>query len=866
MKITNQKKVEKARSRIANGTYTAQDEQMIPMLYGYLPHSLRILNAALCLSEDLEVPFPEAVCANKADQSYKNSNDISHSNDIKKTPDCDGDSTAEETKGKTDAADENPYDESVPLKLEHMKINIYADLGGFHFFIEDYHDAFKNFSQLFELSRKEGNQDIIKNFAEIKGCFLACAMICNIPVDVGTLIQDDVSLMLKVERCINCNFEGLYELLREDNLKKELSLTYRNNLEELAIASQRKDLLFKVSACNAIRHVLDGNLLPTVFLKSLRFARKDEIIILGEICGDILSGTAKRIELDYMKRCLRLISRSLSKEMKEIFESDARLSQYFSCKEITSHLWEDHTSLEDTSLTCIKTADSILLESVSSLSSKDDPQFIKREITLSTNPDYLKQLVAQLSVLAPGKDSFKSFQCVQYSDLLSEIRDPMTHALLHVLITKARHFAGKQELSTSLGLLTNSLEVLNQYGMQAGNIAHTNRIKNVLHHEMLSAKVQWEQIKADTSINIDTMRLCKACYHHKEQDPLPKKQIFRDIVSYLLNNKEWQFIIEERGNTEGITDFRELCYQIANVSVGLSKAGDAVRKHATELWNTVIKIICDDVNSGSQPLMAFERSSQGARRNPAIVTKLDFTMFIGTLKNNTVMSVLASCLISVINLLKSTEHIELKALYSHIWPTELDLENTVGKKEQFLSILKPLLEKIIALDPRNIVWLRNKADIFIVEGKYREAMKHYLEIGAMTSNMFSIPVPIHAWDEQVLRRMIDCCLRQKLYSQAVVLCQFIDPIDYQSVLKAIQDNGNSCDLIDTNYDCIWDPTILEFLIYAHSKRGEVEKKQFAIKTISQTELNSCSNPEALRQTIDIRKCKFLRFLTKYYWN
>ena len=28
----------------------------------------------------------------------------------------------------------------------------------------------------------------------------------------------------------------------------------------------------------------------------------------------------------------RLISRSLSKEMKEIFESDARISQYFSCK------------------------------------------------------------------------------------------------------------------------------------------------------------------------------------------------------------------------------------------------------------------------------------------------------------------------------------------------------------------------------------------------------------------------------------------------------------------------------------------------------------------------------------------------------
>ena len=37
-----------------------------------------------------------------------------------------------------------------------------------------------------------------------------------------------------------------------------------------------------------------------------------------------------------------------------------------------------------------------------------------------------------------------------------------------------------------------------------------------------------------------------------------------------------------------------------------------------------------------------------------------------------------------------------------------------------------------------------------MEGKYREGMKQYLEIGAMTSNMFSFPVPFHAWDEQVI--------------------------------------------------------------------------------------------------------------------
>ena len=45
--------------------------------------------------------------------------------------------------------------------------------------------------------------------------------------------------------------------------------------------------------------------------------------------------------------------------------------------------------------------------------------------------------------------------------------------------------------------------------------------------------------------------------------------------------------------------------------------------------------------------------------------------------------------------------------------------------------------------------LRVLSPFISVEGKYREAMKHYLDIGAMTSNMFSIPVPFHAWDEQV---------------------------------------------------------------------------------------------------------------------
>ena len=69
-------------------------------------------------------------------------------------------------------------------------------------FLSIFYYIFYTFNQ-----KKEYNQSVITNLAEIKGCFLACGLICNIPVDVGTLVDEDVSLMLQVERCISNKFE-----------------------------------------------------------------------------------------------------------------------------------------------------------------------------------------------------------------------------------------------------------------------------------------------------------------------------------------------------------------------------------------------------------------------------------------------------------------------------------------------------------------------------------------------------------------------------------------------------------------------------------------------------------------------------------
>ena len=80
--------------------------------------------------------------------------------------------------------------------------------------------------------------------------------------------------------------------MREDNIKQELEIAYRKDLEEILINAYRRDLIFKVCACNALRVALDGNLLPPLFLKSLKYARKGDTVTLIEVSG---------VRLDFVK-------------------------------------------------------------------------------------------------------------------------------------------------------------------------------------------------------------------------------------------------------------------------------------------------------------------------------------------------------------------------------------------------------------------------------------------------------------------------------------------------------------------------------------------------------------------------------------
>ncbi|KAH3776816.1 hypothetical protein DPMN_178249 [Dreissena polymorpha] len=70
--------------------------------------------------------------------------------------------------------------------------------------------------------------------------------------------------------------------------------------------------------------------------------------------------------------------------------------------------------------------------------------------------------------------------------------------------------------------------------------------------------------------------------------------------------------------------------------------------------------------------------------------------------------------------------------------------------------------------------------------------------------------------------------------------------------------------MDSYYVCIWDISILEYLVHLHSKRGEMDKRQSAMRALTQLDLNSNNPEDIIQRAVQIRKRKFLRALAKQY--
>ncbi|KAL1115845.1 hypothetical protein AAG570_006134, partial [Ranatra chinensis] len=146
---------------------------------------------------------------------------------------------------------------------------------------------------------------------------------------------------------------------------------------------------------------------------------------------------------------------------------------------------------------------------------------------------------------------------------------------------------------------------------------------------------------------------------------------------------------------------------------------------------------------------------------------------------------------------------------------------------------------------------------------FSAALKFYLKAAIAGTDYFSRPIARNIVEDHIFKRMIKCCSQVQCHTQAAVLCQFLEDVDYATAFKSLSESW-CADAMDTYFDCVWDITVLEFLINLYSKRGEHYRKQRVIGIIGLLELNSNNNDEIKREAENIRKAKFLRSMAKQY--
>lgn len=89
-------------------------------------------------------------------------------------------------------------------------------------------------------------------------------------------------------------------------------------------------------------------------------------------------------------------------------------------------------------------------------------------------------------------------------------------------------------------------------------------------------------------------------------------------------------------------------------------------------------------------------------------------------------------------------------------------------------------------------------------------MEGYMEAAALASNHFQLDIFPKVWSQTTQRRLIKCCCKLGHYTQAAILCQLLQPVDYETAFSILKEHASRT--LDSLFPYFWDMTIIEYLI------------------------------------------------------
>lgn len=377
------------------------------------------------------------------------------------------------------------------------------------------------------------------------------------------------------------------------------------------------------------------------------------------------------------------------------------------------------------------------------------------------------------------------------------------------------------------------------------------KIRQLISWEGLYVEMLQFQYEFKNFVIGDLVERCKQCLDTVQGDnTIPRQEIAEQCVLTLLNVGEWEYLTKKHYNCF------KLPMAIAYTCLDVNKF-KGTKKSAKEVWDLVLPVFdYGYASSNKRPLDSDPQCVQNR-----VLNLNDITRVFMSLRDQNAIQIALSLLAKMQNALRDESSMELIMPYLNIWPAipngmNIPLRNVT-------EILGIILNEALKYHPNHIILLKLKGDLQYVMSHYSSAMKWYLEAIVIVSDYFARPVLKPMIEDYVYKRMMKCCMQMQNFTQAAILCLFQDEIDYATAFKCASET-NSCDALDEYYDYIWDISLLEFLIYWHTKLNHQEHRQKLLKTIGALELNANNNEEIKREAANIRKLKFLRALSQQY--
>ncbi|XP_077127052.1 integrator complex subunit 8 [Ranitomeya variabilis] len=752
------------------------------------------------------------------------------------------------------------------ISSDEVQCQVCYDLGAFYFQQGptnpvNYEKARDHFFNTKQLNAKIGEVSTHCSIDEdrLSGYCQACSVL--VPSNVAAVQSSTYGQIHKFMK--TGNYQGILKIFYDDNFHGNLPDQFRQSVlrELFQKVQQGNDALievcYKICACSTVRDILRGGTVTVQFHQLFMKPSKEKIDYLLEVCSRSLkveeaSESERRTMASFLKSLclgmedLQLVFMISSHDLfMKLLTDDERKMLVDQIRQRTSH-----TNL------CTKPVTSFY--DIPASASVTIGQ-LEHQLILTLDPWRIRQILIELH----GMTSDSKFWMVStkwevpstYSGIILSIKDSLTRDLVYILLAKGLHCTAIKDFPHAKQLLAACLELVTEF---------SPKLRQVMLNEMLLLDLYIHEagpgMGGDRPPPPELISRVRGYLEMRIPDIPLRQVVAEECVSFLLNWRENEYLtLQASSSLVQNNPYVKLGQLLAATCKELS--GPDSRRTAKDLWEVVVQI-CSVSNQ-------HKRSSDG---RISLIKNRDSTMgimyrsellsFIKKLREPLVLTTLLSLFVKLHNLREDIVN-DITAEHMSIWPSNIPNLQAVDFDAVAVTV-KELVNYALKINANNHSWLLIQADIYFASNQYSAALNYYLQAGAVSSDFFTKQVPPDIYTDQVIKRMIKCCSLLNCHTQVAILCQFLREVDYKTAFKALQEQ-NSHDAMDSYYDHIWDVTLLEFLTHLHHKRGEIDKRQIAIKAIGQPELNSSNPEDVLQLAAHRRKKTFLQAMAKLYF-